>query len=88
MTDINRFISSLDNNANFPFKVLESFSKELNNFRKYKNNQNKNNLYLDEIGKNIKEKIDLENWGIKRIKKKLLEKLLVKEEVFLNFLGY
>ena len=69
MTDINGFISNLDNNANFPFKVLESFLKELNNFRKYKNNQNKNNLYLDEIGKKIKEKIDLENWGIKRIKK-------------------
>ena len=82
MTDINGFISSLDNNANFPFKVLESFSKELNDFKKYKNNQNKNNFHLDEIGKKIKEKIDLEKWGIKRIKKKLLQKLLVKEEVF------
>ena len=36
----------LDNMVNFPFKVLESYSKELNKIdtKKYKN---KNNLYID-----------------------------------------
>ena len=42
---ISGITSGLDNFANFPFKVLESYSKELSNtdIEKYKNN--KNNLF-------------------------------------------
>ena len=61
LADITGITSGLDNIVNFPIKVLESYSKELNNIatKKYKNN-NKNNLYIDAglnmIGKKIKEK--------------------------------
>ena len=49
LTDITGIISGLDNIVIFPIKVLESYSKELNNIdtKKYKNNKNKNNLYID-----------------------------------------
>ena len=62
MTGKTDITSGLDNIVNFPFKVLESYSKELNNIdtKKYKNNKNKNNLYKDAglnmTGKTIKEK--------------------------------
>ena len=54
---ISGITSGLDNIVKFPFKVLESYSKELNRVdtKKYKN---KNNLYIDAelniIGKKIK----------------------------------
>ena len=50
----------LDNFVNFPFKVLQSYSKELSNIdTKYENN--KNNLHIDPglnmTGKTIKENL-------------------------------
>ena len=54
-------ISGLDNFANFPCKVLKSYSKELSNAdtKKYKNNNN--NIYIDTglnmISKKIKKEI-------------------------------
>ena len=51
-------ITGLDNFVNFPFKILESYSKELSNIKKH--NNKKNNLYIDAglniIGKKIIEK--------------------------------
>ena len=79
LADITGITSGLDNIVNFPVEVLESYSKELNNIatKKYKNNKNKNNLYIDAglnmIGKKIKEKfgsgITLTNIEIKNIMK-------------------
>ena len=60
MKGITGITSGLDNFFNFPYKVLESYSKELSNIdtKKYKNN--KNYLFIDSglnmIGKKIKEK--------------------------------
>ena len=51
----------LDNFVSFPFKVLNSYSKELSNkcTKKYKNNKNNVliNAELNMIGKKIKEKL-------------------------------
>ena len=56
LTDITGII--LDNFVSFPFKTLESYSKELSNVDTNKNKNNKNNLYIDArlnmIGKNVK----------------------------------
>ena len=53
----------LDNFVSFPFKVLDSYSKELSNKYtiKYKNNKNNVliNAELNMIGKKIKEKLGL-----------------------------
>ena len=58
MTDITGITSALDNFVSFPFKILESYSKELSNADTNKNKNNKNNLYIDAglnmIGKNVK----------------------------------
>ena len=67
LTDITGIISGLDNIVIFPIKVLESYSKELNNIdtKKYKNNKNKNNLYIDAglnmIGKRFKKNL-VQEW--------------------------
>ena len=49
LTDISGITSGLYNIVNFPFRVLKSYSKGLNNIdtKNYKNNKNKNNLYID-----------------------------------------
>ena len=49
LTDIFGITSGLDSIVNFAFKLLESYSKELNNVdtKKCKNNKNNNNLYID-----------------------------------------
>ena len=56
LTDITGII--LDNFVSFPFKTLESYSKELSNVDTNKNKNNKNNLYIDArlnmIGKDVK----------------------------------
>ena len=63
LSDVSGIKSDLDNIVNFSFKVLESYWKELNKIdtKKYKKNNNKNNLYTDAglnmTGKKIKEKI-------------------------------
>ena len=58
LTDITGITSVLDNFVKFPFKTLESYSKELSNVDTNKNKNNKNNLYIDArlnmIGKNVK----------------------------------
>ena len=58
LTDITGIKSVLDNFVSFPFKTLESYSKELSNVDTNKNKNNKNNLYIDArlnmIGKNVK----------------------------------
>ena len=62
LTDISGIRFSLDNFVNFPFKVLESFSKKLSNIntKKYKNN--KNNLFMY-AGFNINGKKTKEKFG-------------------------
>ena len=57
LTDISGITSGLDNFVNFPFKVLESCSKELSNIDIKKNQNNKNNLYIDAGFNMIDEKI-------------------------------
>ena len=67
LTDITGIISGLDNIVIFPIKVLESYSKELNNIdtKKYKNNKTKNNFYIDAglnmIGKRFKKNL-VQEW--------------------------
>ena len=64
LTDISGITSGLDNIVNLPIKVLESCSKELINIdtKKYKNNKNKNNLYID-TGLNMIVKRTKEKFG-------------------------
>ena len=64
LTDISGITSGLDNIVNLPIKVLESCSKELINLdtKKYKNNKNKNNLYID-TGLNMIVKRTKEKFG-------------------------
>ena len=63
LSEVSGIKSDLDNIVNFSFKVLESYWKELNKIdtKKYNNNNNKNNLYIDAglniTGKKIREKI-------------------------------
>ena len=58
LTDITGITSVLGNFVSFPFKTLESYSKELSNVDTNKNKNNKNNLYIDArlnmIAKNVK----------------------------------
>ena len=62
-TDINGITSGLHNFVNFPFKVLESYSKKLSNKDTKSYMRNKNNLYtatgLNMIDKKIKKKFGL-----------------------------
>ena len=54
LNDISGITSGLYNIVNFSFRALKSYSKGLNNIdtKNYKNNKNKNNLYID-VGLNM-----------------------------------
>ena len=63
LTNMLNITSGLESFVKFPFKVLQSYSKNLGNINTIKYKNNKNNLFIDAglniIGKKIKEKFVL-----------------------------